>query len=69
MGLLKSPTEGSAQMAYLAYSSASLLLACNTLNAKGSGFGGNFILSPGQSRALCLVTDLWKFLLGFFPVW
>lgn len=53
---------------YLAYSSASLLPTCKTLNAKVGGFGGNLILSSGETRALCLVIDLWKFPLGFFPV-
>lgn len=43
-------------MAYLTYSSASLLPACNPLNAKVGGLEGNLSLSPGQSRAWCLIT-------------
>lgn len=55
-------------MAFLAYSPASPLPACKDFKCK-SGWILGISFSPwGWDRALCLVTDLWKFLVFFFPV-
>lgn len=51
---------------HLAYCPTSSLPVCKTSNAKVAGFWGISFPLWGWIRALCLVTDLWKFLLMIF---